>query len=543
MLIIVALLALGQPPAADVEKPGTATLRGHVMAADTGRPLRKAQVRIVAGEIRENRAVTTDDGGRYEFKEVKAGRYTISATKSSYVALSYGQTKPLEAGKPLDIKDGQTVERLDFSLPLAGVITGRILDEFGEPLSDVMVAPMRYQFMQGKRTLVPAGRTASTDDNGEFRLFGVMPGQYYLQASWRTNNPFGPGADAPVAYAPMFFPGVLEAGEAQRFTIEIGQQLNDLSMTLRPTKAARVSGTILTSDGRPYNGMINVMRTTVNGMVTNNVAALIRPDGTFQLNNLAPGDYQLRTFPNGAFGPPGPDAEMAMAKITVAGEDITDLQLVTSKALSVSGRLVVDTAAAQSLPPGLFVNAFPLEGGPAGPNFNSPGRVADDFTFTLKTGPGRLRITIGNMPPGWSLRAIRLNGADVTDTGVELNTNEHVRGLEIELANKTSTVTGLATTGRGEASKDYTAVAFPQDSERWKLTNSRYIRTGRPDQDGRFKISGLPPGEYFLVAVDSLEPGEATDPEFLERVHTKATRFSLVEGETKSIDLKLNSSS
>ena len=539
MLIIVALLVLGQVPAADVEKPGTATLRGHVLAADTGRPLRKAQVRILAGEIRENRVVTTDDGGRYEFKEVKAGRYTISATKSSYVALSYGQTRPLEAGKPLDIKDGQTVERLDFSLPLAGVITGRILDEFGEPLSDVMVAPMRYQFMQGKRTLVPAGRTASTDDNGDFRLFGVMPGQYYLQATWRTNNPFGSG-DTPVAYAPMFFPGVLEAGEAQRFTIDIGQQLNDLAMTLKPMKAARVSGTILTSDGRPYSGMLNVMRTAANGMMTSNIGAMIRPDGTFQLNNLAPGDYQLRTFSN---GPSGPDAEMGMAKLTVAGDDITDFQLVTSKALSVSGRLIVDAAAARSLPPGLFVNAFPFEGGPAGPSFNSPGRVADDFTFTLKTGPGRSRITVGSMPPGWSLRAVRLNGADVTDTGVELKANENARGLEIELTNKTSTVTGLATTGRGEASKDYTAVAFPQDSERWKLTNSRYIRTGRPDQDGRFRISGLPPGEYLLVAVDRLEPGEATDPEFLERVHTKATRFSLLEGETKSIDVKLNSSS
>jgi len=98
MLIIVALLAFGQPPAADVEKPGTATLRGHVLAADTGRPLRKAQVRILAGEIRENRLATTDDDGRYEFKEVKAGRYTITATKGSYISLSYGQSRPLEAG-------------------------------------------------------------------------------------------------------------------------------------------------------------------------------------------------------------------------------------------------------------------------------------------------------------------------------------------------------------------------------------------------------------------------------------------------------------
>ena len=117
--------------------PGTSTLRGHVFAADSGQPLRKAQVRIMSGELRENRLATTDAEGRYEFKEVRAGRYTISASKGSYVGLSYGQQRPTDAPKPLEILDNQTVERVDFTLPRGGVITGRILDEFGEPMSDV----------------------------------------------------------------------------------------------------------------------------------------------------------------------------------------------------------------------------------------------------------------------------------------------------------------------------------------------------------------------------------------------------------------------
>jgi len=116
--------------------PGTATLRGHVTAADTGQPLRKAQVRIFAPEIRENRMATTDADGTYEFKEVRAGRYTINVNKGSYVGLAYRQQRPFEGGKPLEILEHQTVERIDFALPRGSVITGRILDEFGEPMPE-----------------------------------------------------------------------------------------------------------------------------------------------------------------------------------------------------------------------------------------------------------------------------------------------------------------------------------------------------------------------------------------------------------------------
>src|SRR5215471_15643811 len=92
-------------------KTGTATLRGHVVALDTGQPLRKAQVRIVAGELRENRLTSTDADGKYEFKEVLAGRYSITASKGSFVQLQYGQQRPFEPGKPLEILDGQLVEK------------------------------------------------------------------------------------------------------------------------------------------------------------------------------------------------------------------------------------------------------------------------------------------------------------------------------------------------------------------------------------------------------------------------------------------------
>src|SRR5438270_2042470 len=247
----------GMPPRDPTQpaKTGTATLRGHVVAADTGQPLRKAQVRIFAPELRENRLTSTDADGKYEFKEVLAGRYTINASKGSYVQLQYGQQRPFEPGKPLEILDGQLVEKVDFSLPRGGIVTGRVIDEFGEPLPDAMVSMQRYQNMGGQRRLVPAGRTSMTNDVGEFRLYAIPPGQYFLSATLRNPGMMGDNDDRS-GYAATYFPGTTNIAEAQRLTIGIGQAMSDMNMALMPTRTARIIGTALDSQGRPLMGMV-----------------------------------------------------------------------------------------------------------------------------------------------------------------------------------------------------------------------------------------------------------------------------------------------
>jgi hypothetical protein len=111
------------------------------------------------------------------------------------------------------------------------------------------------------------------------------------------------------------------------------------------------------------------------------------------------------------------------------------------------------------------------------------------------------------------------------------------------LTNRLTEVSGVVTNARNEAVKEYSLIVFSHDRELWG-PGSRFVRTGRPDQDGRFKISGLPVGSYYAVAIDYIDPSDdATDPEFLERVRSKAATFSLNEGETKTQDLKLTTSS
>jgi hypothetical protein len=527
------------PPRDTPAKTGTARIRGHVFAADGGQPLRRAQVRAFSPELREQRLATTDPQGAYEFKDLPAGRYTLNASKGSYVGLQYGQTRPLEPGKPLEILDAQTVERVDFSLPHGSIITGRIVDEFGEPIADVQVMPMRYQFMQGRRRLTPNGRSSQTNDIGEFRLFGLPPGQYYMSATLR--NFMGGDSEDRSGYAPTYYPGTPNVAEAQRINVGLGQVMNDINLALVVTRTAKITGTVVDSQERPLsNGGVMVMPR--GGMFFGSVAnGMIRPDGSFTVSGVAPGEYTLRANAPGD----GTMPEFATADVTVSGEDVAGVRLAVARMITVSGRLIInDPAAAQTM----RASSIRLMTTPANPDdmmmMMGPngGNAKDDFTFEIKTTPGRMNVRIGGAPSGWSLKAVRYNGVDVTDTGITFTSGGEFNGVEVELTNHPAEVSGAVTNARGEPVKDYSVVLFSQDRERWQ-GSSRYISQSRPDQDGRFKVRSRPPGSYYAIAVDYVEPGESSDPDFLERVRSKATTFSLNDGETKTLDLKLNSSS
>ncbi|MEP7116391.1 MAG: carboxypeptidase-like regulatory domain-containing protein, partial [Acidobacteriota bacterium] len=176
-----------RPGGAD-EPLGTAVLKGVVVAADTGAPIRRAQVRAVAAGF-DNRIATTDEQGRFELRDLAGGRYTLTASKGGFVSLQYGQRRPSERGTPVELAAGATLEKIVIGLPRGSVIAGRVVDEFGEPLTGAQVQVLRYVFTQGARRLVAAGTGNRTDDQGSFRVFGLAPGDYVVSATLREDRP------------------------------------------------------------------------------------------------------------------------------------------------------------------------------------------------------------------------------------------------------------------------------------------------------------------------------------------------------------------
>ena len=371
------------PPRDTQAKAGTARIRGHVYAAENGAPLRRAQVRIFAPELRDNRVTSTDERGAFEFRDLPAGRYNLNASKGNFVSLQYGQTRPSQGGTPLQILDGQTVEKVDFALPRGAIITGRVVDDYGEPIADVQVAPMQSRFAQGRRRLTPTGRSGSTNDIGEFRIFGLPPGQYYIQAILR-NFTFG-DSDEHMGYAPTYYPGTANLADAQRVKVDIGQSESEVNIALVATRTAKVSGSVTDAQGRPVTtGGVMAFPRGGSGMFLGPAAnGGVKPDGTFAISGLAPGDYTLRA---NVGMPIDGVPELATAEVTVNGDDISDVHLMTAKMVTLTGRLVVlDRTAAQTLRLPIRLNLTPMNpddmmfgGGRGG------GNVKDDFTFELK---------------------------------------------------------------------------------------------------------------------------------------------------------------
>jgi protocatechuate 3,4-dioxygenase beta subunit len=554
-------------------KTGTGRLRGRVLSAETGGPVRRAQVRISSQDIGSKSAMT-DAEGRYEFRDLPAGRFNMSATKAGYVTIQYGQTRPFESGKALDLTEGQAMDKADFSLPRGSAISGRLVDEFGDPVADAMVSAMRSAWSGGKRRLLPTGRTAQTNDLGQFRIYGLSPGDYYVNATFRTGDfagmeiamsaVTGAGSGGPTGsnpnsgYAPTYFPGTPNGSDAQKISLAVGQEAQNTDFALLPVKLAKISGTVISSEGKPVDGsMVNATPRNSDGagmMMMMSGGARTDKNGNFTILNVSPGEYTLQTRvfqimtsgggDNMVFtarvgvGPDGSDAETGSLPVAVSGQDLSGVVIVTSKGATATGQLTFEGAAKPSTLTNIRVNAIaPDMDGPM-IGFGGPGTVKPDGTFELKGLAGNRLVRVQSLPPGWTLKSVRVNGNDVTDTGIDFKAGEAVNGVDVVVTSKLTEVNGTVKAG-SEQAKDYTLVIFADEPQKWSLPNSRYVAGTRPDQEGRFQIKNLPAGGYYAIAVDYLAQGEWGDPDVLERLKSKATSFSIDEGETKTLALTL----
>ena len=218
------------PPARDT--PGRGARRGRRqpegLRAGSSRPTRAARFPRARVSLSSpqggGRAVLTDNSGAFDLSGLPEGRFTLQVSKAGFIALRTASGVRFRRGTPIQLAAGQELKSVDFRLPRGGAVTGQVLDENSDPMSGVAVRVLEYRYAQGARTLVDAGN-AQTDDRGEYRVWGLNPGNYYVSAQPPPGLPNGrrrtrrspngrggqpPADDTPAfGYAPTYYPGAL----------------------------------------------------------------------------------------------------------------------------------------------------------------------------------------------------------------------------------------------------------------------------------------------------------------------------------------------
>jgi len=515
---------------------GTGTIRGRVVRADTGEPLRRVQVHIDERSAKDQSgpsSTMTDAQGRYELTQLPAGTYHLKATRGGYVEVEYGQRRPFERGRPLEVAEGAVLEKIDFVMPLGGVVTGRVVDEMGEAVAGASVSLARRRYADGERQLV--GQTwSSTDDRGEFRTFGVPPGEYAVVARFETTD-FG--SRDRVRYVPTYYPGTPVANEAQRVTVTVGQEVSGIIIPLARASTATVRGVVRASGQTPMGPFTLVTAREIGGPQADGhiVMAPAGSDGSFNLAGLLPGTYVVEARSMSA-------KESASREVVVEGSDVAGITLTLSEGATARGRIVFDTETPpQDLRPSLvYVRATLLDRhSDSMVMTGEPPVPRDDWSFELRGLRGRGFIRAVPLSEDWQVKRVRREGLDVTDTPLDFSTD--IDKIEIQLTNRVTSVSGSVSTDRDAVAGDATVIVFADDDGKWG-PHSRFIESARPDQHGQFKIRGLPPGKYVAIAVDYLEPGDERDPELLSGWRRHGTSLTLSEGETRTLDLKLSGS-
>jgi protocatechuate 3,4-dioxygenase beta subunit len=398
----------------------------------------------------------------------------------------------------------------------------------------VFVTAMRYQYVQGSRRLMPS-RSGATNDIGEYRIYGLSPGQYFVSATLRTVMMNGAGADPGdrSGYAPTFYPGTGSVSEAQRLTVGSGQTMTGINLTLLPVQTARISGTALGQDGKPIlNAMVVISpRGGLPGL--SNFVGPSRPDGTFSIGGVAPGEYSIRLNV--------PTGESAETTVTVSGADVTGIDLIAAKPSTIRGRIVFTDSATSAAPPkptAIDTGAWREWG--TGQQVRSQAKIQDDGTFEISLAAGRVQVraapTGGNAStPAWRLNRVILGDLDVGDAGLEVPPNATVDNVIVEMTNHNSNVSGRVSDADGNLVRDAFVIVFAQDPVHWTV-QTRYLSAVRPGVDDLYHARLLA-GDYYAVAMSDVEANAWTDPEFLAHAREHAVKFSIADAETKRIDL------
>jgi hypothetical protein len=513
-LLVLLLVVLSINVQAQSVTPATASVTGQIKIGDA--PARGVSVALIAGNrLSSSEAVTrvtTDADGRYKFTNLAAGTIRITVLSPGYIV--FGTSDLVRNGQHLTLKEGEAVERIDFTLTRGGVITGKVLNNNNRPLigEPVLLTTLDES---GKQTAFnpPNGVGGfRTDDRGVYRLYGLPPGKYLVSAGRGSASGGGPGLAATRNYLRTFHPETIDVTQAIPITVESGKEVSEVDIRLVAIETFAATGRVIEAEtGRPVPGVLiahSVVRGGARGQapsMAGSADGVSGTEGEFRIEGLARGRHSVYV----AQDPQNPAtteyySEPAPFEITTT--DATGLEIKLQRGASISGIVVLDGATDPNLLANVRINAS-VRGSGIGGRAGASTNVAPNGMFRVAgLAPGRISLGVsdGNNPGPFSgLQVLRLekDGAEL-QSGVEVAQGEQIAGVRVYVAYGTSSIRGLVRVEGGTLTPDLRLMVMARRTDSTNGTGGGRgggMMPAQLDAQGQFQINQLLAGTYEVT--------------------------------------------
>ena len=568
LVLMICVLAFVSASAQEVKKPGGSIVKGRVIYADTGQPLRRAEVSLVTqdGE-RWGGHTISNRSGEFVFNDVEAGSYfaivdaldivspisrETMRDKSLQLRIALGQ---IEDGFSEVTVDGHSAAKTEIRASRGGVITGRVLTESDEPIAKAQITIFRVE--NGKMRLAgPTTRlfeafekTVETDSRGVYRIAGLATGEYIVRAS-ESDEGGNPDEVADGSYTNgsmmvAYYPTALRVQEATLVQVQQGSETKDVDIHFTERIGHRVSGTVMLRGKPVIEAQVKLVRDEPqeDQSVFESLPARTDDKGQWEIRTVPDGKYTLSvTTPlySTVYSSSEPRQIAPLRReLVVAGGDITNLVVEVFDGAKIGG--VISVEGGGPLPPTMTVNLKPAdpsmkrdEDPDQWKRYSMANQRGEFDVQQIATGSYQFDLTIGGY--NYSVKSITLNGKDLLRNPIRIRAGQTVTGVKIVLSTEVVSLSGRVV-DKNDKSKplsNASVVLLPAEPERRRISNDPIVVFS--DKDGRFAVKSAP-GEYFVFVVDRRKgvPFELPSEASLAKNAATLQKINLQRGDEKKV--------